>query len=39
MELREILKRLRKEKNMSYQDMADKTGYSRSYISKVEKGF
>ena len=38
MELRELLKKLRKERNMSYQDMADKTGYSRSYISEVEKG-
>ena len=38
MDLRMLLKKIREEKGMSYQEVGDKIGYSKSYINDVEKG-
>ncbi len=38
MDLRELLRKIRTDKNMSFQELANKTGYSRGYLSDVEQG-
>lgn len=35
---RELLKASRSEQHLTQEDLAEKTGLKRSYISKVEKG-